>query len=126
MVEVAKTIVSPDVMTHSTTDESGPKPSVQVGEHAVVLIPMAEWKQCAQRGVRTFIQAAGFMIAGGGLKQLLTGYGIPAADVAGLPSTGTAIYDALLYALVFALIVVLWNFVEFWLDIDINAPKWRA
>lgn len=92
----------------------------------VILIPMAEWKQCAQRGLRSFGQAVLFLLGGGTVAQLASGVGIPAASVAGLPSSGNAPVDAVLYALAFGILVALWNGAEFALDIDIHAPGFRA
>lgn len=116
--EPIKTIVSPDVVpTQVVTSIAG---------ETVIVIPMAEWKQCAQRGFRTFMQAATFLIGGGTVAAFSSGIGIPAASVAGLPSSGNAVIDALLYALVFGILVAAWNFLEFALDMDIYAPGWRA
>jgi len=117
------TIVSPDVIESDKRVETAPITSA--GER-VILVPMAEWKQSAQRGVRTFCQAFGFLAGGGTIYQALADVGIPPASAANLPSTGNALFDAFLYALVFALLVFLWNFLEFALDIDLKAPKWRA
>lgn len=116
------TVVSPDVIPAATDVAVA---GTQAGER-VILIPMAEWKQCAQRGVRTFMQAAVFLFGGGTMVQLVTGMGIPPAAVANLPSTGNVALDAILYSLALALLVFVWNMVEFWLDIDIHAPRWRA
>lgn len=117
------TIVSPDVIDSDTRVETAP---VTAAGERVVLVPMAEWKQAGQRGVRTFFQAFAFLAGGGTIYQVLAQVGIPPASVANLPSTGSALFDAALYALVFALLVFLWNFFEFLLDIDLKAPKWRA
>ncbi len=117
------TIVSPDVVETNETVETAP---ITAAGERVVLVPMAEWKQSAQRGVRTFFQAFAFLAGGGTIYQALAQVGIPPASVANLPSTGSALFDAVCYALVFALLVFLWNFLEFALDIDLKAPKWRA
>jgi len=121
--EANPTIVSPDVIDSKETVETAP---VTAAGERVILIPMAEWKQAAQRGARTFLQAFGFLVGGGTIYQALAQVGIPPASVANLPSTGSALFDAILYALVFALLVFLWNWLEFLLDIDLKAPKWRA
>ena len=70
---------------------------------------MAEWFQCLQRAVRTWIQAFIFMIGGGTIYQILTGLGIPPASAENLPSTGYVVYDAILYSLVLAIVVFIWN-----------------
>lgn len=119
-----QTIVSPDVVktpavVNATSGATAPMDTV-------ILVPMAEWKQSAQRGVRTFIQAFIFLGGGGTVVGYLNGLGIPPASVANLPSTGQPLLDAVAYSFVFGLVVFLWNFIEFWLDIDIRAPKWRA
>lgn len=121
--QVKETIVSPDVVGGDRAVITAP---VTTGSERVLLVPMAEWKQSAQRGVRTFFQAFVFLGGGGTVYSYLTNLGIPPASVANLPSTGQPLIDALLYSLVFALAVFVWNFAEFWLDIDIKAPKWRA
>lgn len=113
-----KTIVSPDAMPVAT--------AATVNGATVIIIPMAEWKQCAQRGVRTFLQAAAFLLGGGTVASFSTGIGIPPASVAGLPSFGVPVLDVLAYAAVFGLLVALWNAAEFALDIDMHAPGWRA
>jgi hypothetical protein len=115
-------VVSPDVSPRATTVTTG-GPSVPA--ERVILVPMSEWKQCAQRGVRSFMQALVYTIPLG-VTAYLSGLGIPDAALVNLPSTHTPILDAILYSLVFGLVVFLWNFVEFWLDVDIKAPKWRA
>lgn len=120
---VKETIVSPDVLGSKNATITAP---VTASGERVLLVPMAEWKQAAQRGVRTFMQAFLFLGGGGTVYSYLTNLGIPPASVANLPSTGTPLLDAVAYALVFGLVVFLWNFVEFWLDLDIRAPKWRA
>lgn len=114
-----RTVVSPDVVDNRATTV------VPVSGERIVLVPMAEWKQCAQRGVRSAMQAIVYMVPLG-VVPYLRGLGIPDASLVNLPSTGQPFVDAVLYALVFGLIVFIWNFVEFWLDIDILAPKWRA
>lgn len=113
-----KTIVSPDVVPVQV--------ATNVAGEPVIIIPMAEWKQCAVRGGRTFMQAAVFLIGGGSVAAFSSGIGIPAASIAGLPSSGNPVIDAVLYAAVFGLLVALWNAAEFALDIDIHAPGFRA
>jgi hypothetical protein len=116
--EITKTIVSPDVVPIEV--------AANIAGSPVILIPMAEWKQCAQRGFRTFMQAAAFLLGGGTVAAFSSGIGIPPASVAGLPSSGNPVADAVLYSIVFGLLVALWNACEFALDIDIHAPGWRA
>ena len=128
-LERAFTIVSPDAVdTNSGTDTNTEQVSVdgQTNGKRIVVIPMAEWFQCLQRAVRTWIQAFIFMIGGGTIYQILTGLGIPPASAENLPSTGYVVYDAILYSLVLAIVVFIWNACEFALDIDIKAPRWRA
>ncbi len=134
-LERAFTIVSPDAVdTGTDTDTDTDTEQVSVDGQTtttkngkrIVVIPMAEWFQCLQRAVRTWIQAFIFMIGGGTIYQILTGLGIPPASAENLPSTGYAVYDAILYSLVLAIVVFIWNACEFALDIDIKAPRWRA
>lgn len=120
----AFTMVSSDVV-EGNHDVEMPATAATNGTR-VVLVPMSEWKQCAQRAIRTFMQAFVFLIGGGTVYQILTGLGIPPATAENLPSTGSALWDAILYALVFAVVVFLWNAAEFILDIDVKAPRWRA
>jgi hypothetical protein len=117
---IKETVVSPDVIKDDN------KELVQTNNSRVVLVPMEEWKQSAQRGVRTFFQAFIFTAGGGSVVAYLTNLGIPPASVANLPSTGHVLFDAFCYSILFGFLVFLWNFLEFWLDIDIKAPKWRA
>lgn len=118
--QVTETIVSPDALTGNI------EPSVTTGRKTVILVPMEEWKQSAQRGVRTTLQAGTFFIGGGTLVGALSSAGVSPKIVEGIPSTGNPLWDAILYAILFGVLVFLWNFIEFWLDIDLKAPKWRA
>ena len=120
---VKETIVSPDVIDGDRPVISAP---VTAEGGRVLLVPMAEWKQCAQRGVRSFIQAATFLLGGGSIALFLASFGIAPDYVAQLPTSGSKLIDALVISLVFGLVCFLWNFIEFWLDVDIKAPKWRA
>lgn len=117
------TIVSPDVIESDKRVETAPITSA--GER-VILVPMAEWKQSAQRGVRSFIQAATFLFGGGSVALFLASFGIAPNYVAELPTSGSHLIDALVISLVFGLLCFLWNAIEFALDIDIKAPKFRA
>jgi hypothetical protein len=99
--------------------------STAAGER-VVLVPMAEWKQSAQRGVRSFIQCATFLLGGGSLALFLASFGIAPDYVAQIPTSGNKLVDALLVSFVFGLVCFVWNWCEFFLDIDIKAPKFRA
>lgn len=118
------TIVSPDVVASPATVDA------TSGAYAptlhVVLVPMAEWKQCAQRGVRSFIQAATFLLGGGKIAMFAAQFGIAPDMIASLPTTGSQLVDALSVSAVFGLVCFLWNFIEFWLDVDMKWPKWRA
>ena len=118
----ARTVVSPDAIDSNTPQVSAP---VTAEGGRVVLVPMDEWKQCAQRGVRSAIQAFIFILPIG-VASWLRGLGVPDATVINIPSTHDPFIDSVLYALLFGVIVFIWNFIEFWLDIDIKAPKWRA
>jgi hypothetical protein len=120
---VKETIVSPDVTGSDQAVISAP---VTAGGERILLVPMAEWKQSAQRGVRSFIQAATFLLGGGSLALLMASFGIAPDIVAQIPTTGNKLVDALLVSLVFGLVCFLWNWIEFFLDIDIKAPKWRS
>lgn len=120
---VKETIVSPDVVGGDRAVLSAP---VTSGSERVLLVPMAEWKQSAQRGVRSFIQAATFLLGGGSLALLLASFGIAPDIVAQIPTSGNKLVDALAVSLVFGLVCFVWNWLEFWLDIDIKAPKWRS
>lgn len=113
-----KTVVSPDVVPATVV--------TSIAGETVIVIPMSEWKQCAVRGVRTFLQAAAFLLGGGTVAAFSTGIGIPAASVAGLPSFGVPVLDALAYAALFGVLVAAWNACEYALDIDMYAPKLRA
>lgn len=119
-IDPKPTIVSPGVLQRSNPS------STLVDGGRVVLVPMSEWKQSAQRGVRTFFQAFIFTGGGGSVVGYMTNLGIPPASVANLPSTGNPLGDAFCYSVLFGFLVFVWNFVEFWLDIDLRAPKWRA
>jgi hypothetical protein len=121
--QVKETIVSPDVVGGDRSVITAP---VTTGSERVLLVPMAEWKQSAQRGVRSFIQCATFLLGGGSLAIFLASFGIAPDYVAQIPTSGNKLVDALLVSLVFGLVCFVWNWVEFWLDIDIKAPKFRA
>lgn len=118
-----KTIVSPDVIDCSTVPvvlehgEGGPR---------VALQPMPEWKQAAQRGVRSAIQCGVFLFGGGSLAVFAAQYGIAPDMIATIPTTSNKALDAALVSVVFGLLVFLWNYIEFWLDLDIHVPGWRA
>lgn len=112
------TIVSPDV-SNSTTP-------IVVNSGRVILIPMPEWKQCAQRGVRSFIQALTFLLGGGSIAVFAAQFGVAPDMVASMPTLGNKFADVVVFSALFGLICFLWNFIEFWLDVDVLWPKWRA
>lgn len=120
---VKATVVSPDVLGSDNAVITAP---VTADSERILLVPMAEWKQCAQRGVRSFIQCLTFLLGGGTLAVFLASFGIGPDYVAQIPTSGNKLIDAVLVSLVFGLVCFLWNFIEFWLDIDVKAPKWRA
>lgn len=120
------TVVSPDVVEGKSSVVMTPASQNNATVPDVKLVAMPEWKQAGQRGVRSGVQVAIFLIGGGTVTQWATGLGIPPASVANLPSTGTPIFDALLFALFVGVFVFLWNMAEFVFDMDLWAPKWRA
>lgn len=133
-MEPENEIVTTEPTTVKTIVSSGSAPSSTANTTIVdattgdriVIIPMAEWKQCLQRGFRTFLQAATFLLGGGTVASFSSGIGIPPASVAGLPSSGNPFVDGILYAAFFGCLVACWNAAEFALDIDIHAPGFRA
>lgn len=122
--EVAKTIVSPDAVAVQVNGAVLPAVSLDGGK--VVLIPMPEWKQCAQRGIRSSIQALTFLLGGGTLTLFLAQFGITPNMVAQLPTFGNVLGDAIVASILFGVLAFVWNFIEFWLDVDVKWPTWRA
>ena len=120
---VKETIVSPDVIDGDRPVISAP---VTAEGGRVLLVPMAEWKQCAQRGVRSAVQCLVFLVGDGTLTVFLASFGVAPDYVAQIPTSGNKLIDAVVISLVFGLLCFLWNWIEFALDIDIKAPKWRS
>ena len=123
-------IVSPDVVSAAHGDAvsvrvDDPREHSAVQER-VILIPMAEWKQCLVRATRATIPAFLVVGAGGTAAQAATGAGIPPLMMVGLPTTGIFIVDTIIVCLVIWILWFLWNVVEFWLDLDENQPQLRA
>jgi hypothetical protein len=123
-------IVSPDIVdaAHGDPVRIQVQDRERYGRAAdqVVLIPMAEWKQVLVRATRATIPAFIVLAGGGSAAQAATGAGIPPLMMVGLPSTGALIFDMLIVCAVIWILWALWNFVEFWLDMDENAPRLRA
>jgi hypothetical protein len=115
MSDTPKTIVSPDVIRSLTQDNQ-----------TDILIPMAEWKQAAIRGLRATIPAFIVLAGGGSAAEAATGAGIPPLLMVGLPTTGMFVVDVLIICLVIFVIWTGWNVVEFWMDLDTKAPQLRA
>jgi hypothetical protein len=113
-------VVSPDIAPQETQlltlEQTPTKP---------MLVPMPEWKQAAQRGIRSAIQAFLFILPLG-VTAYMKNLGIPDSAMMGLPSTSVPLFDAILYSIAFGLVVFAWNWVEFYFDMDIRAPKWRV
>jgi len=120
---VKATVVSPDVLGSDNAVITAP---VTADSERILLVPMAEWKQCAQRGVRSAVQCLVFLVGGGTLTVFLASFGVAPDYVAQIPTSGNKLIDAVVISLVFGLLCFLWNWIEFALDIDIKAPKWRS
>lgn len=129
---MSKELIVPPSVTTIVSKNDAPDPNKtttivdSVSGDRIVIIPMSEWKQSYTRGFRSFLQACTFLLGGGTFAQLASGVGIPAASVAGLPSSGNPAIDAVFYAAFFGVLVTGWNAAEFALDIDIHAPGFRA
>lgn len=120
MVDQPKTVVSTDVVPNPTTVGG------LAGGEGLVLLPMEEWKQVLVRGLRTFFQVLLAMLLGKGAAVSLVASGLPPELLTGIPTTGILIVDALVVGLIGFLGSAVWNIVEFLLDVDLSAPKFRA
>lgn len=120
------TIVSPDVIEGKQAVTMAPIAHQNQGVQDVKLVAVPEWKQAAQRGIRSFLQAITFFLGGGALVSNLQRNGIAPELIGGLPTFNNPLIEALVYSLAFGLGVFVWNWIEFTFDIDIKFPGWRV
>lgn len=107
---IRQTIVSPKLADEGTQ---------------VYLIPMAAWKQCLVRAVRSAVQFMILLAGGGKVAEASTGIGLPPGILPAI-TTGHAYGDMLLLSLIAGVFVFLWNATEFWFSLDQAYPQARA